>query len=300
MSQAVASSAGPGVWIEAARPKTLIAAIAPILVGTCLAASEGHALRWHLSIFALLSALFIQIATNLFNDAIDFKKGTDNEERIGPRRVTQSGLLSPKVVMAGAFIACLISALFAIPLLIQGGTTILAIGVVSLLCGYAYTGGPFPLAYLGLGELFVILFFGFAAVMGVYFLQTDQFTMNAALAGLQVGFLATVMIAINNLRDVEGDSKTQKKTLAVRFGVAFGRVEIAFFAFAPFVLGLAWFALGHRGGAALPFIAFPIAIKVARGVAKNAPGPIYNAFLGKGALLQLAFGALLSLGLFLR
>jgi 1,4-dihydroxy-2-naphthoate octaprenyltransferase len=288
------------VWIEAARPKTLIAAVAPILVGTSLAAAQGHALRWHLSVFALLSALFIQIATNLFNDAIDFKKGTDNEERVGPRRITQSGLLSPKAVMAGAFVACAIAALFAIPLLLQGGAVILGIGLVSLFFAYAYTGGPFPLAYLGLGEIFVILFFGFTAVMGVYFLQTDQFDRVAALAGLQIGLLATVLLAINNLRDVEGDRKTQKNTLAVRFGQSFGRWEIAFLCFAPFVLGFAWFEFGHRWAALLPLVCLPRAILVTRGVFKNSPGPVYNAFLGQGAQLQLAFGVLMSIGLYYR
>ncbi|MFL5813968.1 MAG: 1,4-dihydroxy-2-naphthoate polyprenyltransferase [Bdellovibrionia bacterium] len=283
-------------WLMAARPKTLTAAIAPILVGTTLSHAAFYPSRWDLAIFALLSSLFIQIGTNLINDSIDFKKGTDTEERIGPKRVTQSGLLSPQTVMLGGFICFAISALLAVPLLLQGGWVIVGIGALSLLCGYAYTGGPFPLAYVGLGDLFVLLFFGLAAVGGVYYLNTGTFDLKPVVAGVQIGLLAMVMIAINNLRDAEGDKKTGKKTLAVRFGKAFSRAEITFLCLAPFAMGIYWFNLGLTAAAVAPLLVLPLAIRVVSKIQNTEPSPAYNAFLGMSALLHLLFGILLSAG----
>jgi 1,4-dihydroxy-2-naphthoate octaprenyltransferase len=287
-------------WLLAARPKTLTAAIAPILVGTALSGAMFYPMRWDLAAFALLSSIFIQIGTNLFNDAIDFKKGTDNETRIGPQRVTQSGLISHKSVMIGGLICFLVAALFAIPLLAQGGWTIVGVGVLSLLCGYAYTGGPFPLAYLGLGDLFVLVFFGLVAVGGVYYLDTGLWDLNAVVAGTQIGLLAVVMIAINNLRDAEGDRKTAKKTLAVRFGKTFSRAEITFLCLAPFFLGLYWLTLGFYRATILPLFCLPLMFRLLGKIWKTEPSPEYNRFLGMGALLHLMFGILLSAGLTLR
>lgn len=283
-------------WIMAARPKTLTAAIAPILVGTTLSKAAFYPARWDLAISALLSSIFIQIGTNLINDSIDFKKGTDTAERIGPQRVTQSGLLSPQTVMAGGLICFAISALLAVPLLLQGGWVIVAIGALSLLCGYAYTGGPFPLAYVGLGDLFVLLFFGLAAVGGVYYLDTSTFDLKPIVAGIQIGLLATVMIAINNLRDAEGDKKTGKKTLAVRFGKTFSRAEIMFLCLVPFGLGYYWYEMGMIYAAVFPLLALPLALRVIIKVSTTEPSPAYNAYLGMSALLHLLFGILLSAG----
>ncbi|MDR3607178.1 MAG: 1,4-dihydroxy-2-naphthoate octaprenyltransferase [Oligoflexia bacterium] len=284
-------------WIEAARPKTLTAALVPILAGTALARASGYAPKLSLSLFALLSAFCIQIGTNLFNDAIDFKKGTDNETRIGPRRVTQSGLLSSRAVMLGGAFFFLLAAAFGIPLLIAGGSVILSIGILSLICGYAYTGGPFPLAYLGLGELFVILFFGLAAVGGVFYLHTGLLPdTRSMVAGLQVGFLSTVLIAINNLRDAEGDKKTDKRTLAVRFGKTFARREIALLAILPAFMGIYWIWVGLLWAGFLPLLILPLAFHISNNVARTEPGPTYNRFLGQAALLHLLFGLLFSLG----
>jgi 1,4-dihydroxy-2-naphthoate octaprenyltransferase len=287
-------------WLLAARPKTLTAAIAPILVGTTLSGAMFYPMRWDLAAFALFSSIFIQIGTNLFNDAIDFKKGTDNETRIGPQRVTQSGLISHKAVMMGGFACFLIAALFAIPLLLQGGWTIVGIGALSLLCGYAYTGGPLPLAYLGLGDLFVLIFFGLIAVGGVYYLDTGLWDLNAVVAGAQIGFLAVVMIAINNLRDAEGDRNTAKKTLAVRFGKTFSRAEITFLSLAPHFLGLYWLTLGMYRAAILPLFTLPLTFRLLDKIWKTEPSPEYNKFLGMGALLHLLFGILLSAGFVIR
>jgi 1,4-dihydroxy-2-naphthoate polyprenyltransferase len=284
-------------WVEAARPKTLTAALSPILVGTALARASGFTPKWELSVFALLSTLFIQIGANLFNDALDFYKGTDDEKRVGPRRVTQSGLLAPRTVMLGGCVSFLIAAVFGIPLLLEGGRVILEIGLASLLCGYLYTGGPFPLAYLGLGEIFVVLFFGLTAVMGIFFLHTGLlFDERSFMAGLQVGLLATVMLAINNLRDIEGDRRSHKRTLAARFGKSFGKVEIVILALFPSGLGIYWILHGLLWAGFLPLLVLPLALHVCSSVARTEPGPAYNRFLGQGALLNLAFGILFSLG----
>ena len=284
-------------WLMALRVKTLTAAVVPIFVGTALVVASGHEIRWPLSIWALLSALFIQIGTNLVNDAVDFKRGADTKDRIGPQRISQSGLLSPKVVMAGAFVSFVIALLFGIPLVIHGGEIILIIGLSSLFFAYAYTGGPFPLAYKGLGDLFVILFFGIIAVCGVYYLHTLMFSWPAFVAGLQVGFLSTVLIAINNLRDIEQDRLVDKRTLAVRFGQGFARFEILFLILSSFTLLCFWALDGQWLAVILPFMSLPLCRSLLKGIYTEKPGPIYNQYLAKAALIHVLFGLQLALGL---
>lgn len=281
----------------ALRVKTLTAGTIPIIVGTALVIASGHNVYWQLSLWALLSTLFIQIGTNLVNDVMDFKKGADTKNRLGPQRVTQGGLLSPQVVMIGALISFVLALLFGIPLVIRGGETILIIGLCSLFLAYAYTGGPFPLAYKGLGDLFVILFFGIIAVSGVYYLHTLTFSWSAFVAGLQVGFLSTVLIAINNLRDIEQDRLANKKTLAVRFGRGFARFEILFLILATFAL-LCFWAFTHQWLAmVLPLVSFPLCRSLVKGIYRESP--IYNQHLAKAALIHFLFGIQLSLGLVL-
>ncbi len=289
-----------GVWLLAVRPKTLTAALIPILVGTSLAYAIHGEIRAVLSIFAFLSAVFIQIGTNLINDSLDFKKGADTSERIGPQRVTQSGLLSPEKVLWGGLICFIISILFSIPLVIAGGWSIILIGMFSLLAGYAYTGGPYPLAYVGLGDLFVLVFFGWVAVGGVYFLNTGALDTYAMIAGTQVGLLATVLISINNLRDHVTDRLANKKTLAVRLGPERVRWEIVSLCLIPFLLGGFWFRQGMMWAGMLPFLVFPLAIVLIQRIRNTEPSPAYNGFLAQGALLQMVFGILLSLGLMIR
>jgi len=285
-----------GRWVLAFRPKTLTAAVAPVLVGTGLAVLEGHGAKWHLTVFALLSATAIQIATNLFNDAIDFRKGVDTRLRLGPLRVTQGGLISPRRVMIGGMVASLVALGFGVPLVVAGGWPIVVIGLVSLAFAYGYTGGPFPLSYLGLGDLFVILFFGLVAVGGMFYLHTGVWGGSAAVAGLEIGLLAAAILAVNNLRDVKSDGKTGKKTLPVRFGIGFGRLEIAAMCLLPFGLNGWWFSRSSAA-ALLPLLALPIAILVVRGVYLEPPGPIYNRLLARAAALELAFGILLTVGM---
>lgn len=284
------------MWLSAFRPKTLTAAVIPISVGTALVVAQDHVVTWWVSVFALLSALLIQIATNLINDSLDFKKGADTVERLGPKRLVVSGAMSARVVMTvGLF--CLAGAfLFGIPLVIHGGWPLIAIGIPSLLLAYGYTGGPFPLAYLGLGDLFVILFFGLIAVGGVYFLHTLSWSLDMLVAGFQVGCLATVLIAINNLRDVDQDVKAGKKTLAVRFGRQFVRYEIAALLTLSFIIQSYWWLRGFQVAAVLPLLAWPLAYQIIRGIFKYDPGAVYNSFLAKAALVHLAFGLALTIG----
>lgn len=283
-------------WLMAARPKTLTAAFAPVLVATFLARGQGYAVDWLLSTYALISSLCIQVATNLVNDALDFKKGADNNNRIGPARVTQQGLLTSQQVLVGGGVFFLAAFLFSIPLILKGGVAIAIVVACSIASGYIYTGGPYPLAYKGLGDLFVILFFGIVSTVSIYYIQTLHINASPFLAGVQVGFLCTVLIAINNLRDCEEDGKVGKMTLAVRFGKTFSRMEIALLTFIPFALCFFWIQLGFVFAAVLPWMTILLAVKLVKNIWKTEPGKVYNVFLGFAALIHLSFSLLLCIG----
>jgi 1,4-dihydroxy-2-naphthoate octaprenyltransferase len=289
-------------WLLAARPKTLTASLSPVLLGTGLAASfSPEPVPFSLAALALASALCIQVGTNLVNDAQDFEKGADTAERLGPTRVTQSGLLRGRHVMLGAGAFFLLAAVLGIPLILAGGIPILVIGLLSLVAGYAYTAGPFPLAYLGLGEVFVMLFFGVAAVKGMAYVLTGQGLWPwAEVAALQVGLQSSALLAVNNCRDIEGDRRVGKRTLAARFGLRFARIEIAALVAVPYLLGLAWVAPGRPWAALLPLATLPIAVRLVRGVWSEPPSRAFNRFLAQTALLQLLFCALAAVGLALR
>jgi 1,4-dihydroxy-2-naphthoate polyprenyltransferase len=283
-------------WLMAARPKTLTAAFAPVLVATFLARGQGYSVDWLLSIYALISSLCIQIATNLVNDALDFKKGADNHDRVGPKRVTQQGLMTAQQVLFGGGLFFLAAFLFAIPLILKGGIVIAGVVAFSIASGYVYTGGPYPLAYKGLGDIFVILFFGLVSTSAIYYIQTLQMGVAPLLAGLQVGLLCTVLIAVNNLRDCDEDAKVGKMTLAVRFGKTFSRIEIAILALLPFALSFFWIQLGFVFAATLPWMTVLLAVKLVKCIWTTEPGRIYNVLLGFAALLHLAFSMLLCIG----
>lgn len=213
------------IWIQAARPKTLIASLSPVLIGTVVASrSAFHPLTF---IFTLLTALCIQISTNFVNDYCDFLKGADTIERKGPVRVVQAGLISVDAMKKATLLMFAFGILCGLYLIWQGGVIIACLLGMSLLLGFAYTAGPFPLAYLGLGELFVFTFFGFIATGGTYFLQTGTLSSSALLAGIAPGALSSAILAMNNVRDIQEDKAANKKTLAVRFGKTFGKVEYA-------------------------------------------------------------------------
>lgn len=225
------------VWTLAFRPKTLIASISPVFIGTTLAVDE-HFFNPLLFCLTLMTALGIQITTNLANDFFDFLKGADTHERKGPLRVTQARLVSLNQMKKALVYASLFTTLSACYLLFQGGPIIGSLFALSLLFAFLYTGGPFPLAYLGLGELFVLLFFGVAATSGTYFLQTGHFSVSSLLIGLAPGALSTAILVINNLRDHAEDRLANKKTLIVRFGISFGKIEYITCLLLPFLIPL--------------------------------------------------------------
>ncbi len=213
-------------------------------------------------------------------------------------RVTQNGLLSLQQVLIGGLACFGLAALFGLPLIAHAGLPILILGVVSLLCGYIYTGGPFPLAYVGLGDLFVILFFGLGAVCGVYYIHMGHLSMASIVAALQIGCLATVLIAINNFRDYTNDKLVNKLTLAARFGKSFARAEILTLFIIAFGLNYYWFLHGPRLAAFLPLVALPLAMKVTKSIFTEEPTAKFNAYLGMAAAVELLFGIALSIAFF--
>lgn len=290
----------PKPWLLAARPKTLPAAIVPVWVGAMPLLIDGDPATgsWLLFCCTLASCICIQVATNLFNDAIDHEKGADTEARLGPKRVTASGMLSQKAVMGGAVGFCALAALIAIPMILERGWAIVAIGAVSLFFAYGYTGGPFPLAYRGMGELFVILFFGFVAVLGSYFVQSGELGgLPIWLLGLQCGLYSSVLIAINNLRDIDEDRQTGKKTLAVRFGKTFAKWEIHLFCLAALFLFLPILQNDERSPFGIVgFIALATLSGILlRNLRRHEPGAIYNKFLAMAGGQLLLFGIVVSL-----
>jgi len=285
-------------WILAARPRTLGAAAIPVLAGTALAFA-ADAFDPFLTVLILAAATLIQIATNYFNDAIDHAKGADTAERLGPTRATSSGLLTARTMLTGGAISLLLATVLAVPLVLRGGWPVLALGLLSLLLAYAYTGGPLPLAYLGLGEIFVVLFFGLFAVAGTYYLNTLALSPAAVLAGMQIGLHSSVLLAVNNLRDLETDRAARKHTLAARFGLIFARRETAALVMTPFALGIFWLPLGFFWAFLLPLMTLPLAWWLARACLEARPARETNQLLARAAALHASFGLLLALAFLL-
>lgn len=279
----------------AARPKTLPAAVCPVVAGSALAWRLTHHISWLLAVCTLLSTICIQVATNYFNDAVDAAKGADTAARLGPVRATAAGLVSRRTMMLAGLAAVLAAMLFSIPLLHARGWPILAIGVVSLFFSYGYTGGPWPLAYRGLGELFVLLFFGLVAVTGTVFVQTGHWRAEGLLTGLQVGSLSTALIAINNLRDFEEDTRTGKRTLAVRMGKKAARTMIVIWCLLPYYAVSLWKVFDLRAVVYYPFPMAILGLYLATRVCRTEPSPAYNKFLALGAAHLLGWTALFSL-----
>jgi 1,4-dihydroxy-2-naphthoate octaprenyltransferase len=212
------------IWIDAARPKTLWAAIAPVIIGTAMAFSDG---QMHIisAIITFLAASLIQIGTNLANDYFDFINGVDTRERLGPIRATEAGLVSPQTMKRAFILVFLLAFLLGLYLIWRAGWPIFLIGTLSILCGILYTSGPYPLGYHGLGDIFVLIFFGPVAVGGTYYIQALDITLPVLIAGLSPGLISTALLTVNNLRDIRTDTRAGKKTLAVRFGAFFTRIE---------------------------------------------------------------------------
>jgi 1,4-dihydroxy-2-naphthoate octaprenyltransferase len=280
-------------FLLASRPKTLPAAIAPVAAGCALAWKIHHAFNLTLALCTLLSTLAIQIATNYFNDAVDAGKGADTSQRLGPRRATATGLVSPRAMLTAGAAALLAAIAFSLPLVAARGWPILAIGMLALYFSYGYTGGPAPLAYLGLGELFVILFFGLIAVSGTVFVQTGSWTPHSLIAGFQAGLLSTALIAINNLRDRHEDQQSGKRTLAVRTGPAAARAMITTWCLLPFALGFLWLLYPHTHRLAWwPLPAAALGCFVSWKIIRTEPSRTYNRYLALAALQLILWTAL--------
>lgn len=215
------------VWILASRPKTLWASVSPVIMGTAMAFYDGK-LHWPSALVALLGSMLIQIGTNFANDYFDFIRGADAGDRLGPLRVTQAGLINPSTMKKAFIFVFLIAFIFGIYLIWRGGWPIFTIGVFSIIFGILYTGGPFPLGYTGLADIFVLIFFGPVAVGGTYYVQALEINAIVLVAGIAPGLLATAILTVNNLRDFKTDSKVGKNTLPVRFGTGFARLEYLF------------------------------------------------------------------------
>jgi 1,4-dihydroxy-2-naphthoate octaprenyltransferase len=278
--------------ILAARPKTLPAAIVPVWLGCVLAWKLTGEFDLWLAICTLMGAIWIQIGTNFFNDAIDNDKGADTEKRLGPVRATASGLLTRGQVYGAALFCLCIAAVFGWFLFEARGWTMVAIGLPSLYLCYGYTGGPVPLAYRGLGEIFVILFFGLIAVSGTIFVQLRAWPLEGVLLGLQLGLLSSVLISINNLRDREEDAGNDKRTLAVKLGEKTGKRVVAFEVFGAFALSIAWvyFQMPELWIASGLFI--PLGVKLWILVRDEAPSARYNKFLALGGIQLILFAVL--------
>ncbi|MCB9765275.1 MAG: 1,4-dihydroxy-2-naphthoate polyprenyltransferase [Alphaproteobacteria bacterium] len=282
-------------WALATRPATLLAGATPVFVGTALAAADG-VLAWGPALAALLGSLLIQIGTNLANDYFDFRSGADNEHRLGPARATQKGWITPRQVATGAAVVLLAAFAVGLYLVSVAGWPILVIGLVSIALAVLYTGGPYPLAYHGLGDLFVLVFFGFVAVGGTYWVQALTLTPAVMLAAAPIGLLATAILVVNNLRDRVTDAAANKRTLAVRFGARAARAEYAALLGLSFATPFVALALGLGGwGWLAPLLATPLAIRELRAI-YTLDGAALNPHLGATARLELVFGALLCVG----
>lgn len=286
------------IWWLAARPKTLPAAAAPVIVGTAAAIADGK-FQVLPALSALLGALLLQIGANFANDVGDFHKGADTHERQGPLRVTQAGLLKPQQVVVGMWVTFGLAALVGIYLAAVAGWPVVLIGVLSILAALAYTGGPFPLGYNGLGELFVFLFFGLAAVAGTYFVQAGSVTALALWVSVPMGLLAVDILVVNNLRDIETDRAAGKKTLAVRLGAGGARLEYLVCLVGAYAISIVIWLVGLTSPwVLLAWLSLPLALPLVRLIYRE-KGSVLNQGLAGTGRLELAFALLFSLGLIL-
>lgn len=284
------------IWLSAARPRTLPAAIAPVLVGSALAWHDGR-FSAAAAVLCLGFALLVQIGTNFANDYYDFLRGADTPARVGPRRAVAAGLVRPEA-MRGAMVLVFAAAFAAgLGLIAWGGPWLIVIGVASIACGIAYTGGPWPLAYLGLGDLFVFIFFGLVAVGGTYFVQAGRLTADALLAGVPIGLLAANILVVNNYRDAETDAAAHKRTLVVRFGRPAARAQFNGSLLVALAIPLLFFARGHGPWILLPLALTPMAWAHGRRLRDSRSPAELIALLGDTGKLLALYALLLGAGL---
>jgi 1,4-dihydroxy-2-naphthoate polyprenyltransferase len=281
----------------AARPRTLPAAVAPVLVGTALAVHDDH-FDWLVLLATLLGAILIQVGTNLSNDYSDARRGADTEDRLGPVRVTAGGLVPPRQVLVATYATFALAVLVGLYLVYVAGPELLLVGAASILAGVLYTGGPRPYGYEGLGEVFVFTFFGLVAVAGSYYVQVEELPWEAFAFAVPVGLLAAAILVVNNVRDLETDRRAGKRTLAVRLGRPRTRTLFGLMVYAAYVvvvaMGIAW-----SPWALIPLVSVPLAVGLVRLVRTHADGPTLNQALAGTGMLQLTFCLLLSAGILL-
>ncbi len=296
----MSESARPGpirTWVHAARVPTLAASLVPVLVGTALAVRDGG-YRLFPAIAALFGAVFIQIGTNFVNDLGDHARGADTADRLGPKRALQMGWLTVSEVRAGAIVCFALATLAGAYLTVAAGWPVIAIGLASIAAGIAYTAGPWPLAYRGLGDIFVFLFFGVVAVCGAYFVQARAIHPWTLLASVPVGALSMAILMVNNIRDVETDRAAGKRTLAVRLGRDRARAAYRSLLFTAFIAAFMLMGTGHASAwALLPLVTLPLALVEVRRVLTTEDGPSLNRALVGTARLHALFGVLFAAGI---
>jgi 1,4-dihydroxy-2-naphthoate octaprenyltransferase len=290
---------GPRIWLLAARPATLPAAVVPVLVGSAAALHGLHQFHERVLLPTLLAALLIQIGTNFANDVFDFRRGADTAERLGPLRVTQGGLVTPRQVLMATYITFGLALLIGVYLVRIGGWPILVIGILCLLAGLTYTGGPWPFGYHGLGDLVCFVFFGVLAVLGSAYLQRLEITPLDVWASIPVGCLVTAILIVNNLRDIDTDRQVSKMTLAVRLGRRGTRIEYAALVAIAYLV-VVYLGLTQMVGAWwwLPLLSLPLAVWVVRLVSRSQGRPL-NQALRRTGQLHLVFGLLFAAALWL-
>ena len=296
-------------WVMAARPQTFPVAAAPVAVGVGLALDRGVFAPLP-ALAALVGAVLITVGTNLANDYYDAARGADTADREGFTRVTASGLIEPPAVKRGMWVAFGAAVAVGSYLVWVGGVPILVVGLVSVAAGVAYTGGPYPLGYVGLGDPFVFVFFGLVAVSGTVYVQAASAVagvpvapppgtvpLNAVLAGVVPGALATNVLVVNNVRDRDEDVETGKRTLAVRFGVRVARAQYVALLVVAYLVPLAFVARGQGLAVLLPLFTLPLAVRVARPVLTETSGAALNPALERTGRLMAAFAVLFAAGL---
>lgn len=284
-------------WVLAARPRTLSLSMTPVAVGAAVAWAEGSQVHWLAVAAAFVASAFIQIGTNLHNDAADAERGGDGPGRIGPPRATASGLLSAMNVHLGALASFAMAALMGVYLIYVGGWPILLLGILSIASGWGYTGGPYPIAYTPLGEAFVVAFFGVVAVAGTHLLCTGHTTPAAVIAGVAVGSLTGAVLLVNNYRDVEDDARVGRRTLPIVVGPYLSIWFYALMMLFPFALLPIIGELLPRGYVWPAVVALPLAAAVIYRFAREPRGPVFNRILVQTVQVQLLFSVLLSAGL---
>jgi len=286
-------------WIMAARPRTLSLSLTPVIVGAALAWAVEREMHWRAVAAALAASMLIQLGTNLHNDASDSERGGDGPDRVGPPRVTALGLLNATAVKGGAIACFALAAMIGLYLVVIGGWPILLLGILSILSGWAYTGGPLPIAYTPLGELFVVGFFGVGAVCGIYWLCTGAVSAIAIETGLAIGLLTGAVLLVNNYRDAEADARVGRRTLAIVAGPGLTVWIYAGLMLFPFALLSPISDALPRGFVWPTLIALPVAIAMIYHFAREPRGRGFNLILVRTVFTQLLFGMLLSLGLVL-